>query len=98
MHDRKVLLGMSLIGRGAPGPFQPAVAQRDIELEVAQCVGGVLSPLLANIALSVLDEHFAEAWQTHMASRVDRARQRRHGKATYRLPPPPGGLLGQYSG
>jgi RNA-directed DNA polymerase len=47
--------------------------------------GGILSPLLANIALSVLDEHFAEAWQTHMASRVDRARQRRHGKATYRL-------------
>ena len=29
--------------------------------------GGILSPLLANIALSVLDEHFAEAWQT-MAS------------------------------
>src|SRR5215203_7137858 len=25
--------------------------------------GGILSPLLANIALSVLDEHFAEAWQ-----------------------------------
>jgi RNA-directed DNA polymerase len=42
---------MSLIGRGTPGPFQPAVAQRDIELEVAQCVGGVISPLLMNIAL-----------------------------------------------
>ena len=25
--------------------------------------GGILSPLLANIALSVLDEHFAEAWE-----------------------------------
>ena len=47
--------------------------------------GGILSPLLANIALSVLDEHFAEAWQTPMASRVDRARRRRHGQATYRL-------------
>ena len=47
--------------------------------------GGILSPLLANIALSVLDEHFARAWQTQMASRVDRARRRRHGQATYRL-------------
>jgi hypothetical protein len=24
--------------------------------------GGILSPLLANVALSVLDDHFAEAW------------------------------------
>ncbi len=47
--------------------------------------GGMLSPLLANIALSVLDEHFAEAWQSAMASRVDRARRRRQGRATYRL-------------
>jgi RNA-directed DNA polymerase len=47
--------------------------------------GGILSPLLANIALSVLDEHFAEVWQSEMASRVDRARRRRHGQATYRL-------------
>ena len=47
--------------------------------------GGILSPLLANIALSVLDDHFAEAWQDKMATRVDRARHRRHGHATYRL-------------
>jgi RNA-directed DNA polymerase len=47
--------------------------------------GGILSPLLANIALSVLDDHFAEAWQTTMASRVDRSRRRRHGQATYRI-------------
>ncbi len=25
--------------------------------------GGILSPLLSNIAFSVLDEHFAEAWE-----------------------------------
>ena len=30
--------------------------------------GGILSPLLANIALSVLDEHFAEAWEDDMAT------------------------------
>jgi RNA-directed DNA polymerase len=47
--------------------------------------GGILSPLLANIALSVIDEHFAEAWQTTMASRRDRERRRQHGQATYRL-------------
>ena len=47
--------------------------------------GGILSPLLANIALSVLDEHFDEVWQQSMASRVDRARRRRHGQANYRL-------------
>jgi RNA-directed DNA polymerase len=47
--------------------------------------GGILSPLLANIALSVLDDHFAGAWRAGMATRVDRSRRRRHGQATYRL-------------
>jgi len=47
--------------------------------------GGILSPLLANIALSVLDEQFARDWQTSMATRVDRSRLRRHGQPTYRL-------------
>jgi RNA-directed DNA polymerase len=47
--------------------------------------GGILSPLLANVALSVLDEHFAEAWETNMATPVNRARRRRHGEANYRM-------------
>jgi len=47
--------------------------------------GGILSPLLANVALSVLDEHFAEAWETTMATSTDRQRRRRHGEANYRL-------------
>lgn len=47
--------------------------------------GGILSPLLANVALSVLDEHFAEAWQTTMATNLDRQRRRRRGQAMYRL-------------
>ncbi len=46
--------------------------------------GGIASPLLANIALSVLDDHFAEAWQAS-GTYVDRARRRRHGLANYRL-------------
>ena len=47
--------------------------------------GGILSPLLANIALSVLDEHFAEAWETTMANDYDRRRRRRRGEPMYRL-------------
>lgn len=47
--------------------------------------GGILSPLLANIALSVLDDHFAEAWQATMATDLDRARRRRNGQPMYRL-------------
>ncbi len=46
--------------------------------------GGILSPLLANIALSVLDEHFAEVWETMGGPNGRRAR-RRKGLATYRL-------------
>ena len=47
--------------------------------------GGILSPLLANIALSVLDEHFAEVWETMMVGNHDRKRRRRRGEAMYRL-------------
>ncbi len=43
-----------------PRPFQPPVAQRDIEAEVAHCVGGVVSPLMANIYLHAFDRAFTE--------------------------------------
>jgi hypothetical protein len=43
--------------------------------------GGILSPLLANVALSVLDEHFDQ----YTISTVERAKRRRHGLANYRL-------------
>ncbi len=46
--------------------------------------GGIISPLLANIALSVLDEHFAEAWQA-WGSDSARWRRRRRGLPTYRI-------------
>src|SRR5271166_4547355 len=45
--------------------------------------GGILSPLLANIALSVLDEHFTGAWQTNSASTYQRTKRRRLGLANY---------------
>ena len=47
--------------------------------------GGILSPLLANIALSVLDEHFTRKWEALGTSRTTRARYRRNGGATMRL-------------
>jgi RNA-directed DNA polymerase len=46
--------------------------------------GGILSPMLANIALSVLDDHFDEAWRA-MGNSHGRERRRRSGQATYRL-------------
>jgi len=46
--------------------------------------GGILSPLLANIALSILDEHFTEKWQASGTS-YQRFMHRRNGAATYRI-------------
>jgi RNA-directed DNA polymerase len=53
--------------------------QRDTDTGTPQ--GGIASPLLANIALSVLDDHFADRWE----DRVERAKRRRHGLANYRI-------------
>jgi RNA-directed DNA polymerase len=46
--------------------------------------GGILSPLLANVALSVLDEHADGAWQA-MGDVSARHRRRANGLATWRL-------------
>lgn len=46
--------------------------------------GGILSPLLSNIALSVLDDHFAQAWQA-MGDSHAREYRRRKGLANYRF-------------
>ena len=46
--------------------------------------GGNLSPLLANIALSVLDEHFSAKWET-LGPQWTRAKHKRNGGAVYRL-------------
>ena len=47
--------------------------------------GGILSPLLANIALSALDEHFARQWQQEMGSNGRRSARRRNGLGNWRL-------------
>ena len=46
--------------------------------------GGVLSPLLANIALSVLDEHFTRKWEA-LGPTWTRAKHRRSGVPSMRL-------------
>ena len=51
---------MSTTARGTPWPFQPPVAECDVETEVAHCVGGVISPLLANIYLHAFDRAWAQ--------------------------------------
>ena len=47
--------------------------------------GGILSPLLANIALSALDDHFNGQWQETMNTPVKRAKRRRNGLGNWRL-------------
>ena len=45
--------------------------------------GAILSPVLANVALSVLDRHFEKTWQAYGAP-ARRRRLRAKGQATYR--------------
>ena len=47
--------------------------------------GSILSPLLSNVALSVLDEHIAQAPGGAAATPYERAKRRRQGLPNYRL-------------
>jgi RNA-directed DNA polymerase len=47
--------------------------------------GGILSPLLSNVALSVLDEDIDQIPGGPRCTRVERAKRKRHGQANYRL-------------
>jgi RNA-directed DNA polymerase len=47
--------------------------------------GGILSPLLANITLSALDEHFTRQWNTEMGDGSQRRRRRNAGLGNWRL-------------
>ena len=46
--------------------------------------GGILSPLMANVALTALDEHFARAWEA-TGGQHERQARRRRGEANYRI-------------
>jgi RNA-directed DNA polymerase len=47
--------------------------------------GGILSPLLANIALSALDDHLDQIWRQQMSGSYQRRKRRRNGKANFKL-------------
>jgi RNA-directed DNA polymerase len=47
--------------------------------------GSILSPLLSNVALTVLDEYIAQAPGGPRTTRSERVRRRRHGQPNYRL-------------
>jgi len=60
------------------------IGQQHLKAEVAHCVAGVLSPLLANIALSVLDEHFQTKWDA-LGPEWTRVKHRRAGGPVMKL-------------
>jgi RNA-directed DNA polymerase len=78
--DKRVLaLVKSFLKAGILGEDQ---VQRDTVTGIPQ--GGILSPVLANVALSVLDEHFMRRWEE--AGTAHKRRQRRlKGLANYRI-------------
>src|SRR6266513_2729260 len=47
--------------------------------------GGILSPLLANVALSALDEHFDRQWHQEMGTDGQRRKRRRSGQGNWKL-------------
>jgi RNA-directed DNA polymerase len=47
--------------------------------------GGILSPLLANIALSALDDYFDRQWHQEMGTDGQRRKRRKHGLGNWRL-------------
>jgi RNA-directed DNA polymerase len=47
--------------------------------------GGILSPLLANIALSVLDDYFDRQWRQEMGTQSQRQKRRRNGQGMWRI-------------
>jgi RNA-directed DNA polymerase len=47
--------------------------------------GGILSPLIANIALSALDDHFDQQWHQAMGAVYQRVKRRKQGLGTWKL-------------
>jgi retron-type reverse transcriptase len=71
----------------APRALHPLITQRHLKAEVAHCVGGVASPLLANIALTALDEHVMAPWRPSgpMSTQGKRAYRRAKQRPTWRI-------------
>ncbi len=78
--DRRILaLVKAFLKAGVLGEDQ---VERDTVTGTPQ--GGILSPLLANIALAVLDEHFMGQWES-WGGQNGRSRRRAKGLANYRI-------------
>ncbi len=65
------------------GILTEAGARRNTNTGAPQ--GGILSPLLANVALSVLDDHFTKAWEWQSRYSGSRLYRRRRGLPNYKL-------------
>ncbi len=81
VKDKRVL---ALVKAFLKAGIMTELGERD-ETTAGTPQGGILSPLLANIALSVLDDFATEQWATAMSSRRDRERRRHRGLPTWRL-------------
>jgi RNA-directed DNA polymerase len=77
--DKRVLVKAFL----KAGILTEAGEERDTNTGTPQ--GGILSPLLSNVALSILDDHFAEVWAAANATSSACRRRRREGRANVRL-------------
>ena len=81
IKDRRVL---SLVKAFLASGILTELGDRE-ETHTGTPQGGILSPLLANIALSALDDHFDRQWHQEMGSAAQRAQRKRQGKASWRL-------------
>ncbi len=73
IKDKRVL---ALVKAFLKAGIMTADGDRD-ETYTGTPAGGILSPLLANIALSALDDHFTRQWQTQISPRAPRPSARR---------------------
>ncbi|MBM7846984.1 group II intron reverse transcriptase/maturase [Arthrobacter roseus] len=78
--DKRVLLLISRFLKAGVMSADGKIKQSD----TGTPQGGIISPLLANIALSVLDRHFCDKWDAHQTSQR-RDAHRKRGGATYRI-------------
>lgn len=81
IKDRKVLRLVSAFLRAGVVELHGGLA----ETLTGTPQGGVASPLLANIALSALDEHFDRQWRQSMSTWHQRDRRRRAGLGCWKL-------------
>jgi RNA-directed DNA polymerase len=55
------------------------------ETEIGVPQGGILSPLLANVALSVLDDHFDRQWRQEMSTKRHRRKRKHNGQGNWKI-------------